>query len=138
MKNVRCPIYLMMGKRSQYQGKVRTPQVGRLEDIVISHVTAENARYTSFVMGHPENPARRIRLTDIQIRKGRGFAAQPRKEPVPELPEVYPHPRQFGELPSHGFYARHVRELHPCAARFLTTDPDARPPVVMEDVTEES
>lgn len=53
---------------------------------------------------------------------------------VPELPEVYPEPSNWGILPAYGLYARHVENLvlDEIELRYLTED--TRYPIVLDDV----
>ncbi|MDF9841697.1 MULTISPECIES: hypothetical protein [unclassified Paenibacillus] len=53
---------------------------------------------------------------------------------VPELPEVYPEPSNWGILPAYGLYARHVENLvlDEIELRYLTVD--TRYPIVLDDV----
>ncbi|UQZ35503.1 hypothetical protein C2I18_19425 [Paenibacillus sp. PK3_47] len=53
---------------------------------------------------------------------------------VPELPEVYPEPSNWGILPAYGLYARHVDNLHldGIELRYLTED--TRYPIVLDDI----
>ena len=53
---------------------------------------------------------------------------------VPELPDVYPEPSNWGILPAYGLYARHVRGLKAQNIRFATKNGDGRHPIVLEDV----
>jgi polygalacturonase len=133
MKNVRCPFYLLIGKRTRYQSTVRTPQVGVMEDISISHVQAFNTRYTSYLVGHPESTIRNVRLDDITLRRGREFLGRIPDGPVPEKPEAYPHPWTFDELPAHGLYTRHVESFEATRLRLITEQPDARPAMLQEE-----
>ncbi|OMF95318.1 hypothetical protein [Paenibacillus sp. FSL R7-0273] len=57
---------------------------------------------------------------------------------VPELPEVYPEPSNWGILPAYGLYARHVDNLYldGIELRFLTED--TRYPIVLDDVVQGS
>jgi polygalacturonase len=133
MKNVRCPFYLLTGKRTRYQSTIRTPQVGVMEDISISHIQAFNTRYTSYVVGHLESPIRNVRLDDITLRRGREFLGRIPDGPVPEKPEAYPHPWTFDELPAHGLYTRHVESFEATRLRLITEQPDARPAMLQEE-----
>ena len=55
---------------------------------------------------------------------------------VPEHPEKYPEARMFGELPSHGFFVRHVEGLSMSNLQLRTENPDVRPAMVFHDVRE--
>lgn len=53
---------------------------------------------------------------------------------VPELPEVYPEPSNWGILPAYGLYARHVEnlQLHNIEMHYVVED--TRYPIVLDDV----
>jgi len=53
---------------------------------------------------------------------------------VPELPEVYPEPSNWGILPAYGLYARHVENLHLRNIAMHYIVEDTRYPIVLDDV----
>ncbi|BCJ93914.1 hypothetical protein acsn021_14830 [Anaerocolumna cellulosilytica] len=53
---------------------------------------------------------------------------------VPELPEVYPEPSNWGILPAYGLYARHVENLYLNKIEFKFMVEDTRYPIVLDDV----
>ena len=53
---------------------------------------------------------------------------------VPELPEVYPEPSNWGILPAYGLYARHVENLHLNNIQMKYMVKDSRYPIVLDDV----
>jgi polygalacturonase len=53
---------------------------------------------------------------------------------VPELPEVYPEPSNWGILPSYGLYARHVENLYLKNIEMHYIVEDTRYPIVLDDV----
>ena len=53
---------------------------------------------------------------------------------VPELPDVYPEPCNYGILPAYGLYARHVEGLRLKNVTLSTEMPDGRDAVVLDDV----
>ena len=65
---------------------------------------------------------------------GGGTAAQAARE-VPEYERAYPDPEVFGTMPSWGVFARHVANLRVRGVELRTLAPDARPAVVLDDVT---
>lgn len=54
---------------------------------------------------------------------------------VPELPEVYPEPSNWGILPAYGLYARHVKNLFLNKIKLAYQIEDTRYPIVLDDVT---
>ena len=55
---------------------------------------------------------------------------------VPELPEVYPEPSNWGILPAYGLFARHVDGLSLINIRFSCKVPDGRHVCVLDDASE--
>jgi len=53
---------------------------------------------------------------------------------VPELPEVYPEPSNWGILPAYGLYARHVENLYLRNIEMHYIVEDTRYPIVLDDV----
>lgn len=53
---------------------------------------------------------------------------------VPELPEVYPEPSNWGILPAYGLYARHVENLTLRDIELRYIIEDTRHPIVLDDV----
>ncbi|MBN2221647.1 MAG: hypothetical protein JW708_05510, partial [Vallitaleaceae bacterium] len=53
---------------------------------------------------------------------------------VPELPEVYPEPSNWGILPAYGVYARHVKGLYLENIGLRFRKEDHRHPIVLDDV----
>ncbi|MEI2397522.1 hypothetical protein NYE33_32190 [Paenibacillus sp. FSL R10-2199] len=53
---------------------------------------------------------------------------------VPELPEVYPEPSNWGILPAYGLYARHVDNLYLKEIQLRYMTEDTRYPIVLDDV----
>ncbi len=53
---------------------------------------------------------------------------------VPELPEVYPEPSNWGILPAYGLYARHVENLYLNNIEIHYIVEDTRYPIVLDDV----
>ena len=139
MRNVLCPFYLVVGKRSERLKRLgREPRAGSIEDVLITGLTAEAARHPSFIVGQPDGLIRRVRLENIRVRKTRGAVCQMPASPVPERPEAYPCPWMFGGyhegdgLPAYGLYLRHAQDVQVSNTRFDTTTPDARPAVKEE------
>jgi hypothetical protein len=53
---------------------------------------------------------------------------------VPELPEVYPEPSNWGILPAYGIYARHIENLYLNNIEMHYIVEDTRYPIVLDDV----
>lgn len=56
-------------------------------------------------------------------------------KPYPEQGTTYPEPLHNGPTPSYGLFARHVDGLKLNNVEFELLSPDARPDVILEDVS---
>ncbi|MBO4850987.1 MAG: right-handed parallel beta-helix repeat-containing protein [Prevotella sp.] len=92
------------------------------------------------ICGIPGNCIEEVLLENVNIvypgRASKGMAYVPlwRKGDVPEQIDKYPEFTMFGELPSWGFYLRHVRGVTLRNVRLSLEAEDFRPAIVEEDV----
>ena len=128
-----APIFVYLGDRRR--APEGTP-VAKLRRVRISDVAASgiDPRYAAMVVGLPGHPVEDVALSDIRLTFEGGGATADAERVVPELAEAYPEPSMFGVTPAYGLYARHVRGLTLRDVELATEAPDARPPVVLEDV----
>jgi polygalacturonase len=95
--------------------------------------------FPSSITGIPEFNIENVTLEFIKIvypgRGNRAYANLPlsRLDDVPELVNHYPEFSMFGELPSWGFYVRHVDGLTMKNIKLKIKDPDYRPALVFDD-----
>ena len=96
--------------------------------------------FPSSICGIPDNRIENVVLEDIKIscpgRATQGMAYMPlwRVGDVPEQVEKSPEFSMFGELPSWGFYVRHVDGITFKNVHLLLRDADFRPAFVLDDV----
>jgi len=64
---------------------------------------------------------------------GGGTARMAATRPA-EKENAYPEPTMFGDMPSYGFFIRHVSDIQLDNVQVSVEEPDARPPFVLEDV----
>jgi polygalacturonase len=147
-------IFIRLGKRT------KTRSAGTLKNVTIKNMKAEIAFerpdyaydlrgpelpffhniFPSSITGIPGHHVENVTLENIEIRyPGRGndgLANVPlsRLDQVPENEAGYPEFSMFGELPSWGFYVRHVRGLAMKNIRIGIAAPDYRPALVFDDV----
>jgi polygalacturonase len=133
MRDVNTPIFIRLGNRGRGQA-VATP--GSLGNVSINNVVATGGILSSSITGIPGHRVRNVSLANINITmKGGGQEVRGFLD-VPENPEKYPEARMFGELPSHGFFVRHVEGLSMKNVQLRTADPDVRPAMIFHDVRE--
>jgi len=148
-------IFIRLGDRSS----TRPP--GILEDVTISNMKVQVAfdkpdlayeirgpelpffhnPFPSSITGLPGHPVKNVLLQNIEIispGKGNdGLANFPlsRLNQVPEKEAAYPEFSMFGELPAWGLYVRHMEGLQMKDVVFSLSEPDYRPAMIFDDVT---
>ena len=135
--------------------------VGSLKNIRISNVTVQvpfgapdlkydirgpelrffHNTFPASITGLPEHYVENVSLENIRItypgKANKGYAHLPvhRLQDVPESAGEYPEFHMFGELPSWGFYVRHVKGLTLKNIFLKVWDEDFRPAYVFDDVS---
>lgn len=130
-----APIFIRLAARLRAPGVTR-PGSGRR--ISINNVVAYDVApdHGIFIAGLPGHPVTDIHLSGIQLHSRGGGTAADAARAVPEMPADYPEPMLFGPLPSWGIYVRHAARIQLRDITLRLLGPDARPPVVLEDVTD--
>ncbi len=134
MNGVGTPIFVRLGDRARpfFDGGPRPP-VGKLRNVVIRDVQADNAGPTGCaIAGLQDHPLEGITLDNIRLSFAGGEKAVERE--VPENPDKYPEHSMFGKLPAYGLYFRHVNDLALRSVRTTTAAPDQRHAVYCDDV----
>jgi len=128
------PIFLRLGSRNR--GPKETTKVGAMRRVIISNVVVHNAdpKYSSIISGIPGYLIEDVQLSNIRVyAKGGGTKEQAALEPA-ERENIYPEPTMFGELPSYGFFVRHVKGLRMRDVEVSYLSPDLRPAFWLNDV----
>jgi len=128
-----APLFIRLGRRMRAPAGTR---VGAIRRINISNVVVSqaNAPFASIVAGLPEAPVEDVRISNLSIVHGGGGTAADAARQVPEEADHYPEPSMFGVTPAYGLYVRHARNLDVHHADLRSEKPDARPPVLLDDV----
>jgi polygalacturonase len=129
------PIFLRLGSR--LRGPKESTTVGALRRVIISNVVVYNAdpKYSSIISGIPGHAIEDIRLSSIRVyARGGGTKQQAALDP-PEKEDTYPEPTMFGELPSYGFFIRHVKGLNLRDVEVSYLKEDLRPAFLLNDVS---
>ena len=129
IRDAATPVFLRLGNRGRGQ---KAPVPGRAANIELSNIIATGGTLASSITGLPGFPIRNVSISDVQIEMAGGG----KKDPivVPEAAGDYPQAPMFGPLPASGLYARHVDGLSLHNVQLRTAQPDARPPLVLDDV----
>ncbi len=132
MKDVQYPIFLRLGNRGR---DMDVPVPGTLKNVIISNITATNAKHAGLLTGIPAHPIENVLLENIIVTcKGGGTKEQAGID-VPELVDGYPDALRFGELPAYGIYSRHVVGLTLENIQVSFESPDLRHAMVCDDVS---
>ncbi|MDZ4748405.1 MAG: glycosyl hydrolase family 28 protein [Saprospiraceae bacterium] len=147
-------IFIRLGNRS------KTRVAGSLRNVTLRNIKVEVAferpdyayeirgpalpffhnTFPASITGIPGHPVENVTLENIEIiypgRGNNGLANMPisRLTDVPEKVAVYPEFSMFGELPSWGFYVRHVEGLAMKNIKISIAAPDYRPAMLFDDV----
>lgn len=134
MENVQTPIFIKLGNR---MSRLLSDEPAALRNICIANVRATSySRMCSSITGWPGRAVENVTLTNIRISTTGGTLASEFPVTVPECEGDYPENRMFGfMLPASGLWARHVTGLVVENAEFGVRNPDARPDVVLQDVS---
>ena len=127
------PFFLRLNAR--LRGPKETTKVGTLRRVLISNVTSYNSvNRGSILSGIPGYPIEDVKLSNIYVEQVGGGTAEDAKIQVPELVDGYPDPGRFGQIPSTGFFLRHMKNLEMSHVEVATAAPDARPAFYLDDV----
>jgi polygalacturonase len=136
MSNTRCAIFVRLGDRARpFKEGMEKPGVGSLRNVILSNIQATGAdRIGCAICGIPGHPVENLTLQNVSISfEGGGTQADAQRK-VPEYPERYPEYKMFGVLPAYGIYCRHAKNVRLDHVQLTPETPDARPPLVTEDV----
>ena len=151
-RNTGNPLFMRLGQRAGHRK-------GVLRNITIRNLTCDvpfgrpdegydlrgpevdffHNPFPSSICGIPDNRIEDILLENIEIQypgrdtKGMAYIPLWRLQDIPEQIRKYPEFTMFGELPSWGFYVRHVNGIHFKNVRLSLADSDFRPPFVFDD-----
>jgi hypothetical protein len=111
--------------------------VGALRRVIISNIMCSSSasRLGSIISGIPGHDIEDVRLSDIYIQHLGGGTKEDALIQPEEKENTYPEPTMFGQvLPSHGFFIRHVKNIHLSHIEIAYAKDDLRPPFVLHDV----
>jgi hypothetical protein len=139
MRDCKSVIQLRLGGRlSPYTipENQRPKQAGRLRNIIISNVQAINVEESQdFISGIPGHNIENIVLSDIHISYKGGGTREQALRIIPEEIKKYPKIGMFGDLPSYGFFIRHVDGISLRNIHLNVEGKELRPAIVCDDVS---
>ncbi|HEY1803486.1 MAG TPA: glycoside hydrolase family 28 protein [Terracidiphilus sp.] len=128
------PLFMRLGVR--LRGPKDTTKVGTLKRILVNNLNCHNApmRLSSIFSGIPSNAIEDVKLSNIFVETVGGATADAAQLVPAEMEDSYPEPSMFGQMPSSGFFLRHIRNLEMSHVEIATATPDARPAFYLQDV----
>jgi polygalacturonase len=128
------PLFMRLGAR--LRGPKDTTKVGTLRRVLVDNLVCHNApmRVTSILSGIPGASIEDVKLSNIYIENLGGATPDAAQIQVPEKENAYPEPGMFGQMPSLGFFLRHVRNIEASHVEFAAIAPDPRPAFYLQDV----
>ena len=130
MQRARAPILIRRGIR--HARPDGTP--GTLRGVMIDNLHSTGAILGSFLGGLPGFDVEDVTLSNIRIDSEEAGKEEWVTREIPEDPKGYPQVREFGRLPSYGFYCRHVNGLRMRGIELRAAASEARPAIVCDDV----
>ncbi len=129
------PLFMRLGAR--LRGPKDTTKVGTLKRVLVSNLDCHNAPMRVSSASSAAFPATRSKTSSSRtsiLRTVGGATADAAAIQPPEKEDSYPEPAMFGQMPSLGFFLRHMRNLEMSHVEIATVSPDARPAFYLEDV----
>ena len=130
------PLFIRLGNRARgYDKSLPKPNVGSMQNINISNVTAFNAQsYGSSITGIPGHPVKNIHLENIHIYYAGGGTVEDALREIPEKESSYPEAIMFEKLNAYGLYLRHVENISMSNINFHLDTDDHRPVITLDNV----
>lgn len=128
------PLFMRLGAR--LRGPKDTTKVGTLKRILVNNLNCHNApmRISSVLSGIPTNAIEDVKLSNIFVETAGGATPEAAGLEPPEKEDAYPEPSMFGQLPSSGFFLRHISNLEMSHVEIANMTPDARPAFYLSGV----
>jgi polygalacturonase len=134
MRNAQsAPIFCRLGSRMR--GPEGVP-IGAIRRVNISNIVVSGAsvKYAALICGIPGHPIEDIKISNVLILYEGGGTPEDAKLELSENEAKYPEPTMFGITPSYGFFVRHVKGIEMTNVEVRVQQPDARPPIIMNEV----
>jgi polygalacturonase len=128
-----APLFIRLGARMRGPAAA---QQGAIRRVSITNLNSYNAssKYGCIISGIPDNPIEDVRISRIYLQHQGGGTKELAALVPAEEETKYPDPHMFGEMPTQGLFARHVRNLEIDDLRLDAAKPDVRPCFMFIDV----
>lgn len=136
IEGTESPIYIRLGNRArEHTPGATVNQIGEVKNISISNVVAyDSGTWGSSITGLKGHSIENISLNNIQLFAKGGLKKGDFSTSVAEDEKGYPHAITYGNLPSHSLFIRHVNSISINNLTMDTELPDARFPIIVDDV----
>jgi len=130
------PLFIRLGNRARgYDKDLPKPQVGSIENITISNITAFNADITgSSITGIPGHTIKNITLDNIRIFYKGGGTLEDANRLIPENESGYPEASMFNNLSVYGLFVRHAENITLKNVEFHLQNNDKRPALHLQNI----
>ncbi len=131
------PIYMRLGNRGRkHTPDAPQPGVGTFKNVKISNVIATNVGSAtgSSITGIPGNYIENVTLSNIYIEYPGGGTSEDAVKVIEELENHYPESTKWGNLPSYGFFIRHVKDITLKDVEISYAEKDVRSAIICDDV----
>ena len=132
---VSAPIFMRLGSR--LRGPAESTKPGTLQRVTVSNIVCSDSasHLGCIISGIPGFEIHDVKLHHIYIQhRGGGTKEQAAIQPA-ENESKYPEPNMFGEMPSQGFYLRHIKNIELSDIEVAAISDDARPAFVLQNVS---
>jgi len=132
----KTPIFMRLGNRGRvYREDMEKPPIGSFRNVILSNIIATQAdSFGCSITGLPGHALENITLNNVHIEYKGGGKLRSALNVVPENAENYPESTMFGQLPSYGFFIRHVKGVTLNNLYLSFEQPDYRPAIICDDV----
>jgi polygalacturonase len=132
---VSAPIFLRLGSR--LRGPAESTKTGTLQRVMLSNIVCSNSasHLGCIISGVPGHEIQDLTLRGIYIQHRGGGSKEQAATVPPEDEAKYPEPNMFGDMPSQGFYLRHVKNITMSDIVVSAMSDDARPAIILQNVS---
>jgi hypothetical protein len=139
IEETECPLYVRLGNRARkYREGAPPPPMGTMRNIAISGITAyHTGNYCSSITGVPGGRIENITLDRIRMVNKGGVVTGDYLSSAAKVIEDekgYPEPTIWRNLPSYGFFIRHVNTIALSGISLGSDTPDPRPALIGIDI----
>jgi polygalacturonase len=131
---VSAPLFIRLGSR--LRGPSDVTSMGAIRRVMISNIISSNASSKDgcIISGVPGFRIENLKISNLYLEHQGGGTAEQAALVPDEDEKKYPDPQMFGDMPSQGFFLRHVKNIEIANVEIVAAAPDQRPSFVLQDV----